>query len=458
MATRIVSSTIVRPDIDSRVADSTSGRKRSLPGSPEPHRRQSRPSISSRLSSSNISNNKTDANATTTLTAETATAGSGTVGQTPQHSSVSETAAASGSGSGSGSLEAGNSNSNADAMEDSEVQDKKGTEDRTQRNNKRPRLALNPAEDAKRGRRMMGMILGTLGQFKKQQQQQQVPDLGSTAGSGVGRDAPVASGVASREAVQKRVQEKLRRERELNEELRKKEVEERRARMEKAEAQRRRDPPSAPAPRGAAAKRRRNEVQWENGYILTETRPRLRYMPKILNDTTRKRLQERTKDADDKKDTSSAFSKAELNEDAITMEAGMDLDGEDMVVDQEVVMDVKEKEEEEEEEGKDGDKDNKETTKTTGEDDHASKTPISGSALESLTTTTTTSTSSRTVNDDDNDVSDDVDMSVAARDVESDQVKGSSPAEDTATKTSTEETAGSDDNRVKPDLINISLV
>ncbi|KAF9280307.1 hypothetical protein BGZ68_007318 [Mortierella alpina] len=442
MATRIVSSTIVRPDIESRVGDSSSGRKRSLPDSPDSHRRHRRPSLSSRLSSSNSgSNQKADSPTTTTSTTTTATPSSGTGVQGQQQAQ-----APAASGSGSGTVEPGSSTvsrDNTEAMEDGEVPDKKNAEDGTQR--KRPRLAMNPAEDAKRGRRMMGMILGTLGQFKKQQQQQQQQGT-EVGGAGVaGKEAPVASGIASREALQKRVQEKLQRERELNEELRKKEQEERRARMEKAEAQRRRDP-APTGPRGAASKRRRNEVQWENGYILTETRPRLRYMPKILNDTTRKRLQEQNKDADDKKTTSSASSKTEINDDVIAEEAGMDLDGdEDMVVDQDVVVDVKEKEKEEEQ--KDGDED-KETTKTTG-DDSTSKTPTPASAPEFLTTT---------ANDVKN-VTDDVDMSAAARNVESDKVKGSnSPSEDTESKASADDTVGSEDSRVKPELINISLV
>ncbi|KAF9578271.1 hypothetical protein BGW38_006022 [Lunasporangiospora selenospora] len=109
-------------------------------------------------------------------------------------------------------------------------------------------------ENNRRGRRMMGMILGTLTQFKKDHQKQATNDKGA----------------ASRAALQERVREKLKREQELNRELHEKERQERLVKR---------------GVTGAGQK-------WDNGFILTETKPRLRYMPKVMNDATRQKLEE----------------------------------------------------------------------------------------------------------------------------------------------------------------------
>ena len=177
-------------------------------------------------------------------------------------------------------------------------------------------------------------------------------------------------------------------------------------------------------------------------------------MPKILNDTAQKRLQEQDKGADDKKNGPSSLSKSEIHDEATRMEASMDLDNEvDMVVDQDVVVDVKDTEEE----GKNGGK--VKETATAIRDGVALETPaaISLATSSTIVTTTTTTVTATTKMTNDN-ISDDVDMSVAARDTDSDKVKDSSPSEDTAIKILTEDAASSEESRAESDLINISLV
>ncbi|KAG0004263.1 hypothetical protein BGZ80_005649, partial [Entomortierella chlamydospora] len=98
---------------------------------------------------------------------------------------------------------------------------------------------------------------------------------------------------------------------------------------------------------------RRNEAKWENGYILTETRPRIRYMPKVLNETMQRRLDEQRRERGerDTKITSNSTADASANtqlekasdlgtnsESATNMD--LDLDG---VVTTDIVVDVKEK-------------------------------------------------------------------------------------------------------------------
>ncbi|KAG0007045.1 hypothetical protein BGZ65_011066 [Modicella reniformis] len=190
---------------------------------------------------------------------------------------------------------------------------------------KRARTSLNPVED-KRGRRMMGMILGTLTQFKKQE----------SFASGEAK----SSGMASREALQERVREKLRKEQELNAELRKKEKEEREERLKQQQANRQ------------AVRRpnqRRNLIQWENGYLVTETRPRLRYMPKVMNDELRRKHEAQIQETGEgAPQARAAVSETATAAESITTSvsdpraesaAGMDLDVEDVAM--EVVVDVK---------------------------------------------------------------------------------------------------------------------
>ncbi|KAF9205326.1 inositol polyphosphate 5-phosphatase [Haplosporangium sp. Z 27] len=293
---RIVSSTIVRPETESRVP----GKKRSFPDAPEPARRSG---IASRLGLEN----------TDTSSSSNATARDGS------------SADLEGKSSGTGE-DVGTKTSTTDtSISHQEVGEVNESEDRT----KRARKSLNPAEDAKRGRRMMGMILGTLTQFKKQT----APD---------GPNGPKDPGLASREAVQERVREKLKREQELNEERRKKEQEEWEEKLKQKQAMRQ---------GGARPNQRRNDAIWENGYILTKTRPRIRYMPKVLNEAMQKRLddQKRERGERDTKATSnltttrSEDTKPEkLTDIGINSEAAtnMDLDL-DNIVATGIVVDVK---------------------------------------------------------------------------------------------------------------------
>ncbi|KAF9916027.1 hypothetical protein BX616_004784 [Lobosporangium transversale] len=324
---RIVSSTIVRPETHVRVP----GRKRSFPDAPEPARRRSSSNISTRLGPLS---NDLSSSSTLTTTAESTNENessnieglSGTVGlnegtidskisESPTSSTFSPTTA-----TATATISPGETGERGEAGEAGEA----GNSGETNRA-KRPRLGLNPAEDTNRGRRMMGMILGTLTQFKKQTDQ-------SSQNNG-----PNASGIASREALQERVREKLRKEQELNEELRKKEQQEREKLREQRLKQR----------QGASLRGRRGEARWENGYILSETRPRLRYMPKVMNDVTRRKFEAQIKK--DKRGSFSASAQAtsldttnsKVKEQNDVTAPGMDLDLDDVVAD--MVVDVKDK-------------------------------------------------------------------------------------------------------------------
>ncbi|KAG0252784.1 hypothetical protein BG011_006739 [Mortierella polycephala] len=259
---RIVSSTIIRPETTEQRDNVSLSRKRSFSDAPEPARR--RPSISSRLSSSqrdqysdDNSNGRSnsgvnnEAHPTTTTTTKDANSSS--------NINVSHIASR------------------------TEPEESEGNENEARV--KRTRQSVNPAEDTKRGRRMMGMILGTLSQFKKQ-----------SGSRGDGANGTKDPGLASREAVQERVRERLRRERELHEELQRKEKEEHEVRLRQRLLDQQ-------AVKGGSERRirehrastRRDEGKWANGYILTETRPRLRFMPKVMNDTTRRKLEDQTR-------------------------------------------------------------------------------------------------------------------------------------------------------------------
>ncbi|KAG0201590.1 hypothetical protein BGX28_005644 [Mortierella sp. GBA30] len=382
---KIVSSTIIRPDIESNKESATSGRKRSL--LPESTESNSRPrtSITSRLSGLSGSQALQESSTSKATTATTTIAAD--VSDEPSSTSM-----------------AASKESNEPQTENTTTMMEEGEVDENNHRSKRARQA-NPAEDAKRGRRMMGMILGTLGQFKKQQQQLQQGSNGST-------DNPsVSSGLASREALQKRVQEKLQRERELNEERRKKELEERRT--ERAEMIRQRV--LQQQQRGAGVRSGRGEAKWENGYILTETRPQLRYMPKVLNDTTRRRMQEQNKDRDEKKMPSNSSSNSKTENTSRSTE--LDVEG-DMAVDEDVVVDVKEREHEQKED----------------EALDALKSPVSGASSVTVPASPTKVPASTNAAED---VTGDVDMALAAS-TESAEAEGGGS---TANKENEKETA-----------------
>ncbi|KAF9411066.1 hypothetical protein BGZ94_001451, partial [Podila epigama] len=230
-------------------------------------------------------------------------------------------------------------------------------------------------EDAQRGKRMMGMILGTLSRFKKETtssvnsdsllttttsssssttvtaaggNSKDVSEGGSGSGTNPSSSSTIsltnvttatttstttttttttappkfAGGISSREALQARVREKLEREKRLHQELDEKERQEReklRAERQKLNQERRalqqqqrlgggargvdtrdlraggvrgftrhldsRDGRRAPAPRWTGT-----------DYILTETQPRLRYLPKVLNETLKQKLEDQSKE------------------------------------------------------------------------------------------------------------------------------------------------------------------
>ncbi|KAG0326758.1 hypothetical protein BGZ99_009057 [Dissophora globulifera] len=268
---RIVSSTIVRPEVDPREDDR---RKRSFPVDiPGPVARRS-------SSSSNISSRLGNAS---TTTSEFGTGGG-------VHYDVDSTAASSVSTS-TGTIGATASmvlemNSAATTTDDNNappvVHEASGesitdSNDRT----KRARLSHNPQEDTKRGRRMMGMILGTLSQFKKETSSAGVGGGSGSGGAGAGTGE--SAGPTSRELLEARVREKLRKEHDLNEELRQKRQGEREARSRQQLVDR-----QATRKSGAT---NRDQDKWSNGFLLTETRPRLRYMPKMMNETTRRKFE-----------------------------------------------------------------------------------------------------------------------------------------------------------------------
>ncbi|KAK3826028.1 MAG: hypothetical protein J3Q66DRAFT_113394 [Benniella sp.] len=306
---RIVTSTIIRPDGDAQ----DSRKKRSFPDAPEPARRNT---ISSRLGSLSGSSHSTTTSLSTT---SSSTANN--------HGSTTEATAAVGTSSndiditsGEPSTVMGESSRTGEDMDMNEGRENDYSGENQDRA-KRVRTSLNPAEDAKRGRRMMGMILGTLTQFKKQE----------TMASGEAK----SSGVASREALQERVREKLRKEQELNAEMRKKERDAREERLKQQQANRQ---------AGRRPNQRRSLILWENGYLLTETRPRLRYMPKIMNEEMRKKHEAQIKETGEgapfaRQSTSVSTATASASDSKAETAAGMELDLEDVAM--EVVVDVK---------------------------------------------------------------------------------------------------------------------
>ncbi|GJJ68610.1 hypothetical protein EMPS_00956 [Entomortierella parvispora] len=182
----------------------------------------------------------------------------------------------------------------------SDKTEKSETAEVDDRSNKRLRTSVAP-EDAKRGRRMMGMILGTLTQFKKEQPKPTPVSADALASTTDSDSRPKvlngAAGLASREAVQERVREKLRREHEIHEKIRQQTLEERQQQRALGISR-----PIASAPGRAGPLDRQspwnqrhqqnNRAKWEGDYLFTETRPRLRYMPKVLNETLRQKLEE----------------------------------------------------------------------------------------------------------------------------------------------------------------------
>ncbi|KAG0274467.1 hypothetical protein BGZ95_009736 [Linnemannia exigua] len=116
--------------------------------------------------------------------------------------------------------------------------------------------------------------------------------------------AIVDSGLRNRGTVQERVQEKLRLETEENEERIRKERAGREARLRETLLKqiagrssvpgRRRGPlgaagtSSLPSAIGASVHASSRATRYDKGYLMTETRPRLRYMPKVMNATIQK--------------------------------------------------------------------------------------------------------------------------------------------------------------------------
>ncbi|KAF9366641.1 hypothetical protein BGX34_011680 [Mortierella sp. NVP85] len=307
---RIVTSTIIRPDSDAQ----DSRKKRSFPDAPEPARRNN---ISSRLGSLSGSSHST-----TTSLSTTSSSTANNNGSTTEATAAVGTSNDIDITSGESSTAMGERSRTGEEMDTSEGRENDYSGDNQDRA-KRARTSLNPAEDAKRGRRMMGMILGTLTQFKKQE----------TMASGEAK----SSGVASREALQERVREKLRKEQELNAEMRQKEREAREERMKHQQANRQ---------AGRRPNQRRSLFLWENGYLLTETRPRLRYMPKIMNEEMRKKHEAQIKEtgegapfARQSTSGSTATATTSASDSKAETAAGMELDLEDVAM--EVVVDVR---------------------------------------------------------------------------------------------------------------------
>ncbi|KAF9311793.1 hypothetical protein BG003_007016 [Podila horticola] len=178
--------------------------------------------------------------------------------------------------------------------------------DNTSRPEKR-RLANN-GEDTRRNKRMMGMILGTLAQSKRATP---LPSTATTA-AGTTPGTGVQTGMTSREAIQARVREKLEREKKLYQEQEAQERAERQKlwaerneqRQRQKEALQSRRPALDEVARSGVARGRlpttrdtRSAPRWTGtDYILTETKPRLRYLPKVLNATTKEKLEAQTRE------------------------------------------------------------------------------------------------------------------------------------------------------------------
>ncbi|KAF9542211.1 hypothetical protein EC957_002222 [Mortierella hygrophila] len=133
--------------------------------------------------------------------------------------------------------------------------------------------------------------------------------------------APAADlGRASREAVQERVREKLRMEKEANDDRLRKERADREARLRETLLKqiagrssvpgRRRTAVGAPAAATTGPSsstppvhlsRRSRDARYENGYLMTETKPRLRYMPKVMNEATQEKFNRQVEDNSDQR-------------------------------------------------------------------------------------------------------------------------------------------------------------
>ncbi|KAG0313174.1 hypothetical protein BGZ97_010467 [Linnemannia gamsii] len=128
-------------------------------------------------------------------------------------------------------------------------------------------------------------------------------------------------GKTSREMVQERVQEKLRLEKEASEERLRKERADREARLRETLLKQIAGRSSVPGRRGIAVgtpaavngsgpaassptvhlSRRSRDARYENGYLMTETKPRLRYMPKVMNESTREKFNRQVEDNPDQR-------------------------------------------------------------------------------------------------------------------------------------------------------------
>ncbi|KAF9104380.1 hypothetical protein BGX29_001974 [Mortierella sp. GBA35] len=124
-----------------------------------------------------------------------------------------------------------------------------------------------------------------------------------TAATAAAKEILEDSGVASREAVQERVRDKMRREREMNEDTAKRESAEREARLRATLLKQIAGKSSVPRRRGVitTATSAARAGRWENGYLLTETLPRLRYMPKTMNGATRRKFERQSENYLDQK-------------------------------------------------------------------------------------------------------------------------------------------------------------
>ncbi|KAG0038647.1 hypothetical protein BGZ82_011378 [Podila clonocystis] len=165
------------------------------------------------------------------------------------------------------------------------------------------RRLANNGEDTRRNKRMMGMILGTLAQSKRATP---LPSTATTA-AGTTPGTGVQAGMTSREALQARVREKLEREKKLYQEQEAQERAERQKLWAERNEQRQRQREVVLQSRRAAldevtksgvargrlpTTRDTRAPRWTGtDYILTETKPRLRYLPKVLNAATKEKLE-----------------------------------------------------------------------------------------------------------------------------------------------------------------------
>ncbi|KAG0032300.1 inositol polyphosphate 5-phosphatase [Podila clonocystis] len=181
------------------------------------------------------------------------------------------------------------------------------TSDTTTSRPEKRRLANN-GEDTRRNKRMMGMILGTLAQSKRATP---LPSTATTA-AGTTPGTGVQAGMTSREAIQARVREKLEREKKLYQEQEAQERAERQKLWAERNEQRQRQREVVLQSRRAAldevtksgvargrlpTTRDTRAPRWTGtDYILTETKPRLRYLPKVLNAATKEKLEAQTRE------------------------------------------------------------------------------------------------------------------------------------------------------------------